>query len=108
MKISANAYRSARLTAASATVSQELEIARDAVTRCSQMLRMNANDADAWHALGSALATLGDRAGAFTALRNAVLLDETRAQSHLALGKLLFDSGRLDDALRCFECAAAR
>jgi tetratricopeptide (TPR) repeat protein len=80
----------------------------DTVTRCSQLLRMNANDADAWHALGTALSSLGDRVGAFTALRNAVLLDETRAHTHLALGKLLFDTGRLDDALRCFESAAAR
>lgn len=82
--------------------------ARDAIARHSQMLRMNANDADAWHALGTALATLGDRAGAFVALRNAVLLDGSRAHTHLALGNLLFDTGRLDDALRCFACAAER
>jgi tetratricopeptide (TPR) repeat protein len=93
---------------ATATVSQPLDIARDAVERYSRALCANANDADAWHALGTALAALGDRVGAFTALRNAVLLDETRAHTHLALGKLLFDTGRLDDALRCFECAAAR
>lgn len=91
-----------------ATAPQGLEIARDAVTRSSQALQTNSNDADAWHALGTALAALGDRVGAFTALRNAVLLDETRAHSHLELGKLLFDTGRFDDALRCFESAAAR
>ena len=90
-----------------ATASQEREAARDAVERCSQVLRLNADDAETWHALGAALAALGDRAGAFTALRNSALLDETRAQTHLALGELLFDTGRLDDALRCFECAAA-
>jgi Flp pilus assembly protein TadD len=93
---------------ATAIVSQDREIARDAVKRYSQVLRFNSNDAEAWHALGTALAALGDRVGAFTALRNSVLLDETRAHAHLALGKLLFDTGRLDDALRCFECAAAR
>ncbi|HEU4781514.1 MAG TPA: tetratricopeptide repeat protein [Steroidobacteraceae bacterium] len=89
-------------------VTREREIARDAVTRCSSVLRINSNDADAWHVLGAALARLGDRAGAFTALRNALLLDETRPQTYLELGNLLFDTGRLDDALRCFERAAER
>jgi tetratricopeptide (TPR) repeat protein len=67
-----------------------------------------ANDPDAWHALGIALAATGDRAGAFQALRNAALLDGNRANTQLALGNLFFDTGRLDDALRCFESAAAR
>ena len=67
-----------------------------------------ANDPDAWHALGIALAAIGDRAGAFTALRNAVLLDGSRVSTHLALGNLFFDTGRLDDALRCFESVTAR
>jgi cytochrome c-type biogenesis protein CcmH/NrfG len=48
-----------------------------------------------------------DRAGAFTALRNALLLDGRRAQTYLALGKLLFDTGWVDDALRCFARAVA-
>ena len=65
------------------------------------------NDAEAWHALGITLAARGDRAGAFSALRNALRLDGGRADSHLALGNLLFDTGRLDEALRCFELAAA-
>jgi Flp pilus assembly protein TadD len=66
------------------------------------------NDPDAWHALGIALAAIGDRVGAFTALRNAALLDGNRASTQLALGNLFFDTGRLDDALRCFEAVAAR
>lgn len=66
-----------------------------------------ADDADAWHALGMTLAALGDRVGAFTALRNAVRLDGNRPDTHLALGNLLFDTGRLDEALRCFEFATA-
>ena len=86
----------------------EVEVARTVVVRCSRLLRFNANDAEVWHTLGTALASLGDRAGALTALRNALLLDESRAHTHLALGKLLFDTGRLDDALRCFDCAVAR
>jgi Flp pilus assembly protein TadD len=65
------------------------------------------NDPDAWHALGIALAAIGDRVGAFTALRNAALLDGNRASTQLALGNLFFDTGRLDDALRCFECVTA-
>jgi Flp pilus assembly protein TadD len=66
------------------------------------------NDPDAWHALGIALAAIGDRVGAFTALRNAALLDGNRASTQLALGNLFFDTGRLDDALRCFEAVTAR
>ena len=69
--------------------------------------QFDANDADAWHALGMTLAARGDRAGAFSALRNALRLDGARADTHLALGNLLFDTGRLDEALRCFELAAA-
>jgi Flp pilus assembly protein TadD len=69
---------------------------------------MNVDDAEEWHALGIALAAHGNRAGAFTALRNAALLDASRASTQLALGNLFFDTGRLDDALRCFEFATAR
>ncbi|HYJ39324.1 MAG TPA: tetratricopeptide repeat protein [Steroidobacteraceae bacterium] len=69
--------------------------------------QFESNDPDAWHALGIALAGIGDRVGAFTALRMAALLDGTRASTQLALGNLFFDTGRLDDALRCFESAAA-
>jgi Flp pilus assembly protein TadD len=70
--------------------------------------QFEANDPDAWHALGMALAAIGDRVGAFTALRNAAWLDATRVKTQLALGNLLFDTGRLDDALRCFEFAVVR
>jgi Flp pilus assembly protein TadD len=66
------------------------------------------NDPEAWHRLGIALAAAGDRAGAFTALRNAALLDGSRANTQLALGNLFFETGRFDDALRCFESVAAR
>jgi len=92
----------------SKALSQVIESARSAVLRCSSSLRRDANDADAWHSLGMALAALGDRVGAFTALRNAALLDGSRASTQLALGNLFFDTGRLDDALRCFESAATR
>jgi tetratricopeptide (TPR) repeat protein len=65
------------------------------------------DDPDAWHALGIALVATGDRVGAFTALRSAMLLDGSRANTRLSLGDLFFEIGRLDDALRCFEAAAA-
>ena len=65
------------------------------------------NDAEAWHMLGMTLAARGDRAGAFSALRNALRLDGSRPDTHHALGNLLFDTGRFDEALRCFEVAAA-
>jgi cytochrome c-type biogenesis protein CcmH/NrfG len=67
-----------------------------------------ADDPEAWHVLGIALEAAGNRAGAFTALRNAALLDGSRANTQLALGNLFFETGRFDDALRCFESAAAR
>jgi cytochrome c-type biogenesis protein CcmH/NrfG len=86
------------------TVSNDFE-SRRAVLICSRRVRDDANDADAWHMLGTALAALGDRVRAFTALRYALLLDDRRAHTHLALGKLLFDAARVEDALRCFDCA---
>jgi Tfp pilus assembly protein PilF len=85
----------------------DIENARVMVERCSRLLGLDSNNPDVWHVLGTALAGLGHRAAALTAFRNAVLLDECRADTHLALGKLLFDSGRLDDALQCFDRAAA-
>lgn len=90
------------------TVSNDLANTRETAWICSRRLRDDPNDADAWHALGTALAALGDRVRAFAALRNALLLDDRRAHTHLALGNLLFDTARIDDALRCFESATAR
>jgi len=90
------------------TVSNELANNREAARICSRRLRVDANDADAWHSLGTALAAMGDRLGAFMALRNALLLDDRRAHTHLAMGNLLFDTARFEDALRCFESATAR
>jgi len=87
---------------------QNHEGARKAVLLCSHRLYRDGNDADAWHALGIALVALGDRVAAFIALRNAASLDGGRSSTQLALGNLLFDSGRFDDALRCFEAATAR
>jgi cytochrome c-type biogenesis protein CcmH/NrfG len=75
---------------------------RLAVRRLARRLCVDARDAEAWHALGSVLVEMGDRAGAFAAFSNALKLDDTRRQSQLALGNLLFDSGQLDSALRCF------
>ena len=80
---------------------------RAAVRQRVEELRLDPDDASTWHQLGTALARLGDRAGALTALRNALLLDSTRADTHLALGKLLFDCGHLDDALICFSRVAS-
>ncbi|HEY6124376.1 MAG TPA: hypothetical protein VIV63_06975 [Steroidobacteraceae bacterium] len=85
-------------------VHHDIERARSVVLQCSHTLFRDARDADAWHALGVALVSLGDRVAAFIALRNAALLDGRRANTQLALGNLLFDSGRVDDAVRCFEC----
>ena len=78
------------------------EHARLATRRLARRLRADARDAEGWHALGTVLAEMGDRAGAFAAFSNALKLDDTRRRSQLALGNLLFDSGQLDSALRCF------
>jgi cytochrome c-type biogenesis protein CcmH/NrfG len=82
--------------------------ARAAASRFGRQLRDHAENADAWHGLGAALAALGDRSGAFNAFLNAARLDPCRVQTQVALGNLLFDSGRLDHALRCFDCASRR
>jgi len=79
---------------------------RAAVRRHVQALRFDPDNAPSWHQLGDALARLGDRAGALTALRNALLLDGARTDTQLALGKLLFDCGQLDHALICFARVA--
>ena len=78
------------------------EHARLAIRRLARRLRADARDAEAWHALGSVLLDVGDRAGALAAFSNALKLDDTRRQSQLALGNLLFDSWQFDSALRCF------
>jgi cytochrome c-type biogenesis protein CcmH/NrfG len=81
------------------------ELLRAAVRQHVQALRFDSDNAHTWHRLGDALAQLGDRAGALTALRNALLLDGDRTDTQLALGKLLFDCGQLDHALVYFARA---
>ena len=81
------------------------EQARMEVLRIATRLRFEPDDVSAWHGLGVALATLGDRTGALVALRSALLRDAGHAPSHLALGKLLFDCGQVEHALHCFDCA---
>jgi cytochrome c-type biogenesis protein CcmH/NrfG len=88
-----------------ADLSAPREALRAAVRQQVQALRVDPDNALAWHRLGEALARLGDRAGALTALRNALLLDGERIDTQLALGKLLFDCGQLDHALIYFARA---
>jgi Flp pilus assembly protein TadD len=78
--------------------------ARAAVRRISFRLRRH-DDAEAWHALGIELKSLGERVGAIVAFRNALRLDAGRIHSRLALGNLLFDAGLCERALRCFDIA---
>lgn len=89
-------------------IARDREATRDAVLRFTRRLRANADDPDAWHALGDALVKLGNRPAACAAFRNAVLLDGHREHSLRALGNLLFDCGQLDLALRCFERVGGR
>jgi cytochrome c-type biogenesis protein CcmH/NrfG len=78
---------------------------RAAVHQHVQALRLDPDNAAIWHNLGNSLALLGDRAGALTALRNALMLDGERTDTQLALGRLLFDCGQLDHALVYFARA---
>jgi Flp pilus assembly protein TadD len=98
------------VTAAQATAifARDREAARAAILRFTRRLRVQGEDAEAWHALGAALIRLGDRPAACAAFRNAVQLDRGSARSHRALGNLLFDCGQLDHALRCFEMMDSR
>jgi tetratricopeptide (TPR) repeat protein len=59
--------------------------------------------ADTWYALGAALAQIGDRAGAYRALRYALWRDAAHVDARLAMGRLLFDCGQVEGALACFE-----
>lgn len=80
------------------------EAARAAVHRFARRV-LTQDDADAWHALGAALTSLGDRTAAIVAFRNALRLDHSRVRSKLALGNLLFDVGQCERALSCFGIA---
>jgi cytochrome c-type biogenesis protein CcmH/NrfG len=90
--------------AATVLFAHDRDAARAAVRRFARRLRTQ-DDADAWHALGAALISLGDRGGAIMAFRNALRLDDSRVHSQLALGNLLFDSGQCERALSCFGLA---
>ncbi|HTU66566.1 MAG TPA: hypothetical protein VMF52_11495 [Steroidobacteraceae bacterium] len=65
----------------------------------------NEEGARAWHEFGCALAALGQRRDACRAFRNALLLDDRRADTWLALGKLLVDVGLPERALPTFDRA---
>lgn len=80
---------------------RDREAARAAVRRFARRLRVH-DDAEAWHGLGAALMSLGDRAAAATAFTHALRLDEGRIHSKLALGNLLFDAGQCERAFSCF------
>lgn len=96
----------ARVEQGAAQAAPQRELWRAAVRQQVQALRFDPDNSDVWHRLGDALAQLGDRSGALTALRNALLLDGTRTDTQLALGKLLFDCGQLDHALVYFAGAS--
>jgi cytochrome c-type biogenesis protein CcmH/NrfG len=86
--------------------SRRPQAARAALLRLARRFRARDVDAGLWHSLGAALLVLGDRGGALSAFRNAAILDGARSTTQLALGNLLFDCGRLDLALHCFENVA--
>jgi cytochrome c-type biogenesis protein CcmH/NrfG len=86
--------------------SRRPQAARAALLRLASRADARAVEAELWHSLGATLLALGDRGGALNAFRNAASLDGARSATQLALGNLLFDSGRFDLALRCFENVA--
>jgi Flp pilus assembly protein TadD len=102
---SAAPLRSHHETGTTVIFQRDPEFARAAVLRFSRQLRTRAHDADTWHALGAALAALGERVRACAAFRQAMEIDGARRQTQVALGNLLFDCGQWERALHCFECA---
>src|SRR5262249_28031410 len=74
---------------------------RAALTHYSTAIELDGDFAVAWHNRGVILARIGDTRAAVRALRNAFLL-EGRAETCLALGRLLADTGLVDAALENF------
>jgi hypothetical protein len=76
---------------------------RARVFHLARKLGAGQGDATTWYRLGIALSDLGDRAGALLALRNALLHDAAHPPSNQALGRLLFECGQVEHALRYLE-----
>src|SRR5688500_14333960 len=77
----------------------------DAAACFARSVELDRRFADGWHNLGTALKRLGRKDAAFDALKTAVLIDPTRADSYLNLGTLLIEADQFEDALICFERA---
>ena len=68
-------------------------------------VKLDAQNADAWHALGAAHSNLGVRALAIKAFRTSVELRPNFADAHNDLGKALLEDGKSPEAIRSFQNA---
>ncbi|HEX3897150.1 MAG TPA: tetratricopeptide repeat protein, partial [Rudaea sp.] len=68
-------------------------------------VKLDSQNADAWHALGMVHLSLGFRALAIKAFRTSVELRPNFADAHNDLGKALLEDGKPLDAIRSFQSA---
>jgi tetratricopeptide (TPR) repeat protein len=68
-------------------------------------LEINPNDVSLRHRLGTALAQLGDKAGAAAQFEEVIRRDSTQARAHFSLGVLLNEAGQYDEAIAHFKTA---
>src|SRR5690349_17536470 len=81
---------------------------RDALAAFDTAARLAPTAPDAWLGRGLSRAALGDPAGAATALERAAELAPNDAEPVLALGDLLRDAGRVEEAIRAYRSAIGR
>ena len=85
----------------------ELE-ADDAVDQLRRVTELRPDDAQAWHALGDALATEGRSDEATEAFRRALELDPDDEVAMTHLGHTAFQTGQGDEGVKLLEQAAGR
>jgi tetratricopeptide (TPR) repeat protein len=68
-------------------------------------LDINPNDVSLRHRLGTALAQMGDKAGAAAQFEEVIRRDSTHARAHFSLGVLLNEAGQYDEAIAHFKSA---
>jgi len=68
-------------------------------------LEINPNDASLRHRLGTALAQVGDKAGAAAQFEEVIRRDPTQARAHFSLGVLLNEAGQYDEAVAHLKSA---
>lgn len=76
-----------------------------AETEYAALLKSNPGDADAWHLSGLVFAQRGDRSEGRRRIEQAIRIEPQRAAFHFNLGRVLNESGLVDDAIRAYDRA---